>query len=394
MALIQNGNQKRVAAIISEYNPFHNGHKYHIEATRRGGADFIISVMSGNTVQRGETAIFDKHFRAMTAVQNGCDLVIELPYPFSSSSAKDFACGAVSIIGRLGIVDILSFGCECDDIELLEETAKACCELSDNDTVSSYIREGLSYPAALSRVMKEAYPAALSDCLSMPNNTLAIEYICALQRHCPDIELMPVKRIGTNHDSDEITETIASASQIRKMIRCGEDVSSLIPYDISKIPAGDIDSISDMIFLVLLSDEDALKNCPLDLATRIKSSLMNGQVTTFSSLVDAVKSKNYTRARISREILGAFIASASKIVASSEKPYARILAFNENGRILLREIENNSHDIFISSSLSELEKNSPELAGLDSFTSRIQSLSSGRGISNEYTRKFEGFIKG
>lgn len=393
MAVIQNGTRKSVAAIIAEYNPFHNGHKYHIEQTRLKGADFVIAIMSGNTVQRGETAIFDKHFRAKSAVNNGCDLVIELPYPYSSASARDFAFGAVSIIKRLGVVDTLSFGCEDDDASLLKDTANACFELTDSEIVSSYMKSGMSYPSAIHKAICEQYGHRLGDCLSSPNNTLAIEYISALDRLSCDIGILPVKRSGSGHDTDEISGNIASASHIRSLIRNGEDSSAFLPYDISDVVFGDVDRISDMILLSLISDIKALDRLPEELSVRVRNVLTQGSAKTFNELVDAVKSKNFTRARISRELLYAFIHSMSGIQPTDALPYARVLAFNDNGRLLLKEIEKRSEDITVSSSLSELEKYSYELSALDNFTSRIQSLSAGKSISNEFTGKFDGYIK-
>lgn len=394
MALIQNGIKKRVAAIIAEYNPFHNGHKFHIEKTRRSGADFIIAVMSGNTVQRGETAVFDKHMRARCAIENGCDLVIELPFPFCCSSAEDFARGAVSLIGRLGVADMLSFGCETDDTELLIKTADACSELSDSDSVSELMKQGVSYPTAVCIAIEKLYGKEYAECLSSPNNTLAIEYIRAIKQSGFDISLMPIKRLGAGHDSDDVSDGIASASYIRRIIRSGGDTTGLLPYDISKIRSGDIDALSDIILLSLMSNEKALSSMPADMAVRVKEVLSRGDVCTFNGLVDAVKSKNFTRARISRELFSAFILSMTGIDCRGSKPYARVLAFNDNGRLLLREIDVKKKDIVVSTSLSELEAENPKLAAIDNFTSRIQSLTAKNPIANEYTRKFSGYVRG
>lgn len=393
MSITLNGEKKNVAAIISEYNPFHNGHRFHIDETRRKGADFIIAIMSGSVVQRGETAIFDKHFRARQAVIGGCDLVIELPYPYSGACAEMFAKGGISIADGLGITDCISFGCESDDAGLLKKAAGIAEEIKTEPMVAELMKTGISYPAAVSEAVRKLYGDEVSCCFENPNNTLAIEYIKAINEICPNIGIIPIKRKGIAHDSGEIAGNISSASHIRSKIRSGEGVGGLIPYDIKKEPVGDVDRLSNMIFTVLLSDKGSLSKIPQELEIRTRAVLEGGGVTTFSGLVDAVKSKNFTRARISRELLSAFVCSVSRTELIYGNVYARVLAFNENGRLLLREIDENNKGIAVSASLSELRKANPILAELDNLTSRLQALSCGMGITNEYTRKFGGFTR-
>ncbi len=393
MSITLNGEKKKVAAIISEYNPFHNGHRFHINETRRKGVEFIVAIMSGNVVQRGETAIFDKHFRARQAIPGGCDLVIELPYPYSGACAEIFAKGGVSIAERLGIVDCLSFGCENDDAELLKKSAEIATEIKAEPTVAELVKTGISYPAAVGRAVKTLYGDEIAYCFENPNNTLAIEYIKAVDEINSCIDIMPIKRKGSGHDTNEISGNIASASHIRSIIRNNEDESGFIPYDIKDEPVGNIDRLSDMIFMVLLSGKATLSALPQELEVRTREALEGGKVKTFSELVDTVKSKNFTRARISRELFSAFISSLSGINYNYDSIYARVLAFNENGRLLLRAIEKSNKGIAVSSSLSALREANTELAELDNLTSRLQALSSGSGITNEYTRKFSGFIR-
>ena len=197
-----------VCGIICEYNPFHNGHKFHIEQTRKlFGATHIVAVMSGNFVQRGDLAIIDKYKRTETALKNGVDLVIELPVQYSLASAEQFAQGAVYLLDKLGCVNILSFGSECGDIELLKETAKAVKEYQQSDELKKAIDKGLTYPLALKKIIEEKYSESLSDPLNYPNNTLAIEYINAIDKIGSSIEPVTLKRKTALHDSEILENT-------------------------------------------------------------------------------------------------------------------------------------------------------------------------------------------
>jgi len=390
MSITVSGTDKRVAAIIAEYNPFHNGHKYHIEKTRSLGVDYVIAVMSGATVQRGDIAVFDKHFRAKTAIEGGVDLVIELPYPYSCSSAEDFAKGAVSIISRLGIVDCLSFGCESNDKDLLIRAADIAEALKDDVTVKNALSGGMSYPSAVSYAAEKLYGSKISSLLDTPNNTLAIEYIRSLKNLNCDIGILPVKRTGSAHDSQTPDGSIASASYIRKLIHSKADYSQYVPYEISDNAPADINNMSNAILLSLSSCEKLSEMLSYDVYQRVQAILKASDIETFDELVDSVKCKNLTRARISRELLCAYI---NVLHGSSEpyEPYARVLAFNEDGKQLIKNISSVGN-IKISSSLTELSDFSPSLCALDNITSKLQSLCSNGKLTNEFTRKFEGFI--
>ena len=175
----------KTAAIICEYNPFHNGHEYHIEETKRqSGAESVIALMSGNFVQRGDAAVFDKRLRAEAAVCGGADLVLELPSVYAVRSAEFFAKGAVFILDSLGIVDFLSFGAECPQSDRIMQLSRL---LSDEPhelkaRINAFCGKGLSYPRARADAVGELYGIEYSELLSLPNNTLAVEYCKALLR--------------------------------------------------------------------------------------------------------------------------------------------------------------------------------------------------------------------
>ena len=221
----------KTAAIICEYNPFHNGHKYHIEQTRlQHGATHIVCVMSGNFTQRGDVALADKYARARAALMGGADLVVELPTPFALSSAEHFAMGACRIADSLGCVDMLSFGSECGDVSVLEEAAGAVEYAVQTDEFFSLMRKGASYPAALKQTVEKNYTSDVVQTLTEPNNTLAVEYIRALDKLGGMIKPVTVMRSGAAHDSDEGSDTVISASRLRKMLSAGEDVSAYTDF--------------------------------------------------------------------------------------------------------------------------------------------------------------------
>jgi predicted nucleotidyltransferase len=149
----------KIAGIVCEYNPMHNGHLFHINRTRQNGATHILAVMSGNFVQRGETAVMDKFSRASCALKGGADLVIEIPSVYSLSSAEYYARGAVSIMNSLGCVEEISFGSECGDTALLLQTAEAVTSISPTD-LEERMRKGTTYPSALTGLLKEKYGSA------------------------------------------------------------------------------------------------------------------------------------------------------------------------------------------------------------------------------------------
>ena len=188
----------KISGIICEYNPFHNGHLFHIRETRKNGATHVVAVMSGNFVQRGDTAVMDKLERARLAVHSGADLVIELPVQFCLSSAENFASGAVWLLNSMGCIDELSFGSECGDIDKLQK-ALDTVEITaavQKDTIREIMEKGYTYPRALTSVINgtDSETAAV---ISEPNNLLAIEYMRALKKYRSDMQPFTVKRVNT-----------------------------------------------------------------------------------------------------------------------------------------------------------------------------------------------------
>ena len=214
----------KTAGIIAEYNPFHNGHSYHIAKTRElCGVTHIVAVMSGNFVQRGEPAFINKWARARAAINSGVDLVLELPTPWAMSSAEKFAAGSVSILDQLGCIDYLSFGSESGNLEGMELAANALSTPEFSLRLKAYLEKGYSFPRAREAAVFDAFGDRSSFALKTPNDTLGVEYLKALQNK--NIKPIIIKRIGTHHDSESVCEEYASASMLRKSISNAQNLS-------------------------------------------------------------------------------------------------------------------------------------------------------------------------
>lgn len=329
----------KICGIVAEYNPFHNGHKYHIEKTKElYGATHIAAVMSGNFTQRGDTAIFDKYRRAETALKNGVDLVIELPVPFALGSAEQFAFGAVSLLQSLGCVEMISFGSECGDVSLLEETAGAVMFAQQNEDFFRYMRSGDSYPAALQKTIEKYYEEDIIDALTAPNNTLAVEYLKALGEIGSTIKPVTVKRVGTDHDSGKTSGYYASASHIRHSILAGEDISAFVPAlpENYKNETAKLANLETAILAVLrgMSKEELEKapNVLMGLENRIYKAVRVS--TSLAELYALIKTKRYTMSRIRRIVMAEFI-GIRKQDLKTPPPYIRILGMNPKGREIL-----------------------------------------------------------
>lgn len=348
------------AGIVAEYNPFHNGHKYMIEQVREKGSTHVVAVMSGAIVQRGDIAVFDKHFRAQKAVENGIDLVIELPFPFSCSSGEVFASSSISILSGLGdgVINHLAFGCECDSMSLLKKAADASIELKNSELVRKKLAKGLSYPASVCQAACEEYGDDVGDVLKSPNNTLAVEYIKAAKEIMPNAEFIPIKRQYAEHDSSQTFEGIASASYIRELIYDKNSTELFCPYSIENASQFFLENMEREILFQLSCGEKAdfekLSDCSSKLADKIVK-VMSECPDSLNKFFELCKSKNVTMARLRRVIMH-YILGARKCDIISP-PYVRILAFNKRGTEILNKC---GGKLPIDTSLKALENSSKE----------------------------------
>ena len=310
---------EKIIGIVSEYNPFHAGHAYHIRESGKlaGGDAAVVCVMSGDFVQRGEWAIQPKALRAEAACRGGADLVIELPLPWCLSSAGYFASGAVSVLKAMGITH-LSFGSETGDLSLLQRASARLSESGAQEEIRGFMRQNpnMSYPSARS--------AVLGECEALlPNDLLAVEYLRQIQgtRIIP----MAVRRQGMLHDGRGEAD-ILSASEIRSRILKGE--LSAPHIDTEKM---DLACVSRLRMLAK-SDYERLPDCQDGLGQRLYDAVR--EESTVESICLAAKTKRFTLSRVRRALLCAALGIPSGTLRG-DPPYARILAFSERGREVL-----------------------------------------------------------
>lgn len=337
----------KTAAIIAEYNPFHNGHRLHISRTKEiCGADNIVVIMSGNFVQRGDCALSDKFSRTRMALEGGADLVLELPLPFACAGAEKFALGGVEIADALGCVDFLSFGMECGSAEQLTAAANALTDEEIKPALDQLLSEGMSFAAARTEAVRRVYGNDTADLLCMPNNILAVEYIRALKRLHSHIVPTGIQREGAAHDSDKLSGDIASATAVRRMIWDGQldEAARYIPQssygilseliETNKAPA-ELNKCERAVLSRLRSmTREQIARLP-DISEGLENRIFDcaRSACSLEELYDSIKSKRYSHARIRRIILSSFLGLRRE--HSEKQGYIRILGMNEKGKKLL-----------------------------------------------------------
>ena len=352
----------RVVGLIAEYNPFHNGHQYHIEKAKEvANADYAIVVMSGNFVQRGGPAIVDKWQRTEMALNNGVDLVIELPTYYAVSSAEFFAKGAVSILNNLGVVNNLFFGSECGDVNKLTTIAKT---LADEDSKLKYIiKENLAKGETFAKAREKALISYLNnedlnEILTSSNNILVIEYIKSIIRMNSNIKPFTLKREGSNYNDKFLSNSFSSATSIRELLKQKASIESLkdsIPKESYEVLNNLYNNSYPFVF-----DEDMFKFIKYKLQTNcinfnnlyeIIEGLENKLLKEISSsnsyeeFILNIKSKRYTYSKISRILTHIYIGLDSDSflnIDDTNNLYARVLGFNKKGREILSLIKRNS----------------------------------------------------
>lgn len=322
-----------IKATIAEFNPFHNGHKHLVDKMKEDGSA-AIAVMSGNYVQRGGCAVYDKFTRAKVAVHCGLDLVIELPLIYSLSSAEYFALGAVETLNALGLVDELWFGSEAGEIDNLEEVADVLLNESDRfqKAIKEALAEGISFPAARQKALREII-GKKADIISDPNNILGVEYIKALKRTESKIEPVTIYRAGTGHDSDERSETVASAKALRESLKAGESIQEFVPYPTAFQPVFSkrFDQLAAYRLKSVSKEELMLcPDCSEEIASRLKRASTEN---TIEAIVSSAHSKSYTDSRLRRVIFNLIL---NNTVKYTRPQYIRPLAFSETGAEIMR----------------------------------------------------------
>lgn len=348
----------KVVGIIAEYNPFHNGHSYHIQNTKaQTGADFVVAVMTGNFTQRGNTSVINKWEKAKMALNGDADLVIELPTIYSVSSAENFANGAVKILNELGIVDTISFGMEANDVSTLNNIANVLVnESPEYKTILEHeLGKGNSFPKA----RENALMMYLNDIkryanvVKGSNNILAIEYLKALKKQKSSIVPFGVKREKVYYNSTKIIDEYASATGIRNLLLHNqiEEVRKVVPAKSYSILLNNLRQGTYVLDIIAYNDEIIYKlrsmtvkqiaNLP-DVSEGLEYLIkdVSNKTNNLIELINGIKSKRYTQTRIQRILLYALLGITKKDMEMSKKitPYIRVLGCSEKGKILLSQI--------------------------------------------------------
>ena len=354
-----------ITGVIGEFNPFHNGHKYILqEAKKRTKCDYMIVAMSGDFVQRGAPAIIDKAVRVKAALNNGADLVLQIPVIFSTATAELFALGAVALLHEAG-VDTLAFGCETDDEDALRMLANFFVHETPEYSVKlrNLLKEGKSYPAA--RAIAAASCIAderVSDILDGPNNILAIEYIKAMIRLNLNMRICPIKRTKVGHHALVVKDNFASAKILFKGIKAyipKNTVKDVINELYAHQPISE-DNMTLLLKYKLLSLQargvgDYLEGTR-DLSNRIYKNLDN--YDSISELCAALNTKEMTYARLSRLMMHIILGikqESMDYLKENPIPYIRVLGFRRDSSILLGMLKEHAHTQIVTS-VKEAEK--------------------------------------
>ncbi len=387
----------KVAGIVAEFNPFHTGHAYIIEEARRmTGCDYVIVVMSGNFVQRGEPAIADKFTRTRMALQCGADVVIELPAISASAAAADFARTAVSVLLHTGVVTHLVFGSESGQIQPLSQIADILYEEPESFKMMlrSHQRDGLSFPAARAQALKNTFSTI--SFLDTPNDILAVEYLIALKRFKSDsVTPVTISRIGAGYHELSMQTDFVSASAMRKWIlEHGHAHMHRLPDKGIPDACQDIyrqwilngtcigpDDLTQMLGTALLQHIDYTDFLGIsnDLSNRIGK--YSHTLRTFESFVDTIKTKNMTRTAISRAllhmVLGHKKTDMDMLKSLDDAPYIRLLGFNAQSSALLKQIQAHSDIPVItkpSAARRQLNQSQLQIFNQDVYAARIYRL--------------------
>jgi len=338
----------KATGVVVEYNPFHNGHKFHLEMARKyGEGDIVIAVMSGDFLQRGEPAIINKWKRTEMVLANGVDIVVELPAYYSTQSAEIFAKGSVEILGGLGVEDIV-FGSESGDIDKLEKIAA----LEEDEVFQNKLREhldkGNSYPTAFSRSLEEITG---EKGYFSPNDILGTEYVRSIKKAGLRVNPIAIKREGTGYHSHDVEGKIASATAIRKMLAHGDEGMREVMPEASYAILTKEHKMGRSAFLKeyypIIRHEIILHRDMLgeiqDVEVGFENKLYSAAVRydKFEEFYSEIMSKRYTNARLQRILVHIILGLTVKITkkAKEKVPYIRILGFNEEGNRYLKSIK-------------------------------------------------------
>lgn len=388
----------KTVGLITEYNPFHNGHAYHIEKAKMlTGADRVIVVMSGDFVQRGAPAVMPKHLRAESALLSGASLIIELPVCFATGSAEYFAQGSISLLNRLGCIDSICFGSECGDLHLLKEIAQILADepIEYQTALKQALKEGASFPAARQEALN-IYSDEYSEILASPNNILGIEYLKALAKIHSKMEPFTIKRIGAGYHDMDIDGQFSSATAIRSDIYQLADVNSSseslpLTHIQTQVPSSchelmkknyqtrypvKADDFSLLLKAKLLSETAGSLSHYLDMSPELANRILRlrNDYLSFEQFCDLLKTKELTRSRISRSFIHVLLGITNDWLTAMKAPapYARILGFRRDHADLLGILKRTSDIPLITSpARAVLADTAYQMLELDIYASNL-----------------------
>lgn len=344
--------------IVAEFNPFHNGHKYIVDALKSAGDNTVTAVMSGSFVQRGECACVSVSERTKMALANGVDLVLSLPVPYSTASAEVFARGGVDVLFSTGVIDSLGFGVECSSAQALVRCVEVMRSTDFEIALKNRLTEGNSFPKARQMAFDDCCESRCAEVIATPNNILGVEYIKALLNgKYADYEsitekIRVIKRQGADHDSCDVAGDICSASALREMLKGDEDYKRFLPetsyeilhsaLDCGKAPADYSKLETAVLYKLRTVSVEEIALLP-DVTEGLEHRIANAVKTSGSvdEVLEKIKTKRYTHSRLRRIILCALL-GVTKDDASLPVPYIRVLGFNSKGARLLKEMKGKS----------------------------------------------------
>ena len=348
----------KVLGIIAEYNPFHNGHLHHLEEAKKlTGATYVVAVISGNFTERGSTALISKWSRAEMALKCGVDLVLELPTLYATSSAENFADGAIKLLNSLRIVDFIAFGAETSNVDILSELADVLYREPKEykNILTTELKKGISFPKARENalIMYLNNSKKYSNILSSPNNILGIEYIKALKKHKSKIVPVAIPRFEAGYNDSDFSGNIASATAIRNIVKNGgfDILRRLLPESSYSILMDNIKQghfVTDLsafekeiIYTLRKMDIKEIANLP-DVSEGLEFAIKNtaNSCNSVTEFLNIIKSKRYTETRLQRILLYALLGFTKKDMELSKRvsPYARVLGLTNHGKFLISEI--------------------------------------------------------
>lgn len=353
--------------IIAEYNPFHNGHLYHLQkSTELTNAEVSVAVISGHFTQRGSLALSDKWARAETAVKNGINLVVEMPLIFACGNAGYFAKGGVEILENLA-VDAISFGSESGNIEELRIISEEIRlhEAEIEAEVLRAVKDGQAYPRARAELLKRLLREDAYEQIGSPNNQLALEYLRFMKNTKP----VTVKRQGSGYHDLTAEGDMASATGIRKMLAAGEDISRFVPSITREILSEKrAELANDEMLLPLLTEKvlltdtaelNSIFGAEEGLGNKLKVGVRYWK--SYEDILDGLKSKRYTRTRIARLLVQTLL-GVRREDAKQAKNYIRVLAFDELGGKYLKEVKKSGKcELPIITNINKEAENYPQI---------------------------------